>query len=123
VILSTGVDVEPTTAPFFVTPHFDKAWEYGGWPKVIMALDPKQLELTYREIPADTPADEVARLMQDYPARFESETGDSFWLTRFPESDTGAGSAYERDYARWIPGNALQALLAVFVFKPESGTA
>ena len=37
-ILATGVDVEPTTAPIFVS-DFDKAWEYGGWPKVVMAFD------------------------------------------------------------------------------------
>ncbi len=28
-ILATGVDVEPTTAPIFVS-DFDKAWEYGA---------------------------------------------------------------------------------------------
>ena len=31
-ILATGVDVEPATAPIFVS-DFDKAWEYGGLAK------------------------------------------------------------------------------------------
>ena len=48
-ILATGIDVEPTTAPIFVS-DFDKAWEYGDWPKVIMALDGMHLDYTYREI-------------------------------------------------------------------------
>jgi hypothetical protein len=91
VILKAGIDVEPASAPTFVA-DFEKSWEYGGWPKVIMALDAKQLERTYREIPADTPSDEVARLMQDYPTRFESETGEYLWLSRFSESDTRATS-------------------------------
>lgn len=26
---------------------------------------------------------------------------------------------YEREFARWIPGNPFDALLAVFVFMPE----
>jgi hypothetical protein len=49
----TGIDVEPTDARIYVA-GLEKSWEYGGWPKVIMALDQEQLESTYREIPADT---------------------------------------------------------------------
>ena len=48
-ILATGVDVEPATAPIFVS-DFDKAWEYGGWPKVVMAFNGMHLEHTYREV-------------------------------------------------------------------------
>lgn len=118
VILRTGIDVEPATAPIYVA-GFEKSWEYGGWPKVIMALDGRQLERTYREIPADTPRDEIAQLMQDYPTRLESETGEYLWLTRLPQSDPGVGSLYERYDARWIPGDPFDALIAVFVFMPE----
>jgi hypothetical protein len=100
---------------------FEKSWEYGAWPKVIMALDGKQLERTYREIPADTPSDEVARLMEDCPTRIESETGEYAWLTRFAESNTRATCAYERLYARWVPGDPFDALIAVFVFMPDNG--
>jgi hypothetical protein len=77
-ILATGVDVEPTTAPIWVS-TFEKAWEYGGLPKVVMAFDGSHLE-------------------------------------RLP--DTSANSPYEV-FARWIPGDPFDALLAVFVFKLE----
>ena len=118
-ILATGVDVEPTTAPIFVS-DFDKAWEYGGWPKVAMAFDGMHLERTYREvIISDTAADEINRLMVDYPTRIEDLAGERLWLTRFSETDTRATSAYEREFARWIPGDPFGALLAVFVFMPE----
>jgi len=59
--------------------------------------------------------------MQDYPTRIESETGEHVWLTRFPESDARAASAYEGQYARWVPGDPLEALIAVFVLMPDNG--
>lgn len=119
VILATGMDVEPTTAPIFVS-DFDKAWEYGGWPKVVMAFDGNHLQPTHREIiVSDTTADEITRLMADYPTRIEDPAGERLWLTRFPETDTRAASQYEAEYARWIPANPFDALLAVFVFLPE----
>ena len=118
-ILAAGVDVEPTTAPIFVS-EFDKAWEYGGWPKAVMAFDGMHLERTYREvITSDTAAGEINRLMVDYPTRVEDLAGERLWLTRFSETDTRATSAYEREFARWIPGDPFVALLAVFVFMPE----
>jgi len=117
-ILATGIDVGPTTAPIFVS-DFDKAGEYGGWPKVIMALDGERLDRTYREIPPDTGAEEGARLMLDYPNRTPSLSGECIWLTRLPATDPRAATAYEIEYARWIPGNPFDALQAVFVFIPE----
>ena len=70
-ILATGVDVEPATAPIFVS-GFNKAWEYGDWPKVVMAFDRRHLERTYREITvSDMTSDEITRLMVDYPTRIE----------------------------------------------------
>lgn len=117
-ILATGIDVDPPTAPIFVS-DFEKAWEYGGWPKVIVALDWRHLDRTFREIPADTPDEEIARLMIDYPTRIPDEAGERIWLTRLAESDPRAASPYEAAYARWIPGDPSDALRAVFVFVPE----
>ena len=37
-----------------------------------MALDGERLDRTYREIPSDTRAEEVARVMLDYPNRIPS---------------------------------------------------
>lgn len=121
VILSTGIDVEPTTATIF-TGDFQKATEYGGLPKVIMALDRKRLDRTYKKVPADTPADEIAELRRDYPNRLDgADCADdtSIWLTRLPADNPCAGAVEEKLYCRWIPGNPLDALVAVFVFQPE----
>jgi hypothetical protein len=113
------VDVEPTTAPIFVS-DFDKAWEYGGWPKVVMAFDGMCLQRTYREIViSETTAEQITKLMVDYPTRIDDLAGERLWLTRFPQTDTRATSPYEREFARWIPGNPFDTLLTVFVFMPE----
>jgi hypothetical protein len=118
-ILTTGVDVEPTTAPIFVS-DFDKAWEYGGLPKVVMAFDGTHLQPTCREIIfSETTDDEITGFMGDYPTRIEDRAGERIWLTRFPRTDTRSSTPYEAEYARWIPGNPLEALLAVFVFLPD----
>src|SRR5262245_53739929 len=50
IVLAKGVDVEPTNATIFVD-FFSKAWEYGGWPKVVLAFDPSRLDRTWREVP------------------------------------------------------------------------
>jgi hypothetical protein len=61
--------------------------------------------------------------MQDYPTRFGSEGGESIWLTRLKASDSRATSAYEWRYGHWVPGNPFDALIAVFVFTPESAAS
>jgi hypothetical protein len=115
-VLAAGVDVEPTTAPIFVS-DFEKAWEYGGLPKAVMAFDGKLLEPTYREvIVAETTDDEIVKLMADYPTRIEVASGERLHLSRFPETDPRAASRYEMEYARWIPGDPFEALVAVFLF-------
>ncbi len=85
-----------------------------------MAFEGMHLERTYREvIISDTAADEITRLMVDYPTRIEDLAGERLWLTRFAETDTRATSAYEREFARWIPDDPFVALLAVSGFMPE----
>lgn len=84
-----------------------------------MALDGRHLDYTCRQITSDTSADEAARLMLEYPTRIQDHTGERVWLTRLPETDPRAASAYEVEFARWIPGNPFDALRAVFVFMPE----
>lgn len=86
-ILATGIDVESTTAPIFVS-DFNKAWEYGDWPKVIMVFDGMHLDYTYRQITSDTPAEEVAGLMMEYPTGIQDHSGECIWLTRLPETDS-----------------------------------
>jgi len=38
------------------------------------------------------------------------------WMTKLADDDRRATRSYERDYARWIPGNPLEALRAVLIF-------
>jgi hypothetical protein len=47
-VLRSGIDVEPSDSVIYVD-FFDKAWEYGGMPKVILALDRDFLDGTWRK--------------------------------------------------------------------------
>ncbi|MGH3165418.1 MAG: hypothetical protein ACRDN0_05935, partial [Trebonia sp.] len=94
--------------------------EYGDWPKVVMAFDGMKLKRTFREIViSEVTADEIEQLMNDYPTCIKDDAGERLWLTRFAATDPRAASPYEYGFARWIPDNPFDALLAVFVFMPE----
>jgi hypothetical protein len=113
--ITTGIDVEPSTAPIFVA-DLDKALEYGGWPKLVLALNHACLDRTYREIGATASADEIESLRHTFPTMLTSTDGTHLWLSRFPEDSPYLQSFYESYYARWIPGDAKEALIAVFIF-------
>ena len=119
-VLARGVDVEPTHAPMYVSHFLSKALEYGGLPKVVLAFDPDALDPTFREIPASTPEDEVRALAETFPSRRVSADGTKLWLTRLDSDDPRAASPYEWEYARWIPGNPLEAIRAVLLFARPS---
>ncbi len=114
-VLSAGIDVEPTDAHFFAD-RLDKAVEYGGVPKVVIALDPTKLDRTFREVPANANPKEIAELRKKFPTEFRSKCGNLLWLTKFALEDRRATTAYERNYAHWIPGNPMEALRAVLIF-------
>lgn len=118
-VLGTGIDVSPTDAPIYVD-HISKAIEYGGWPKVLLALDVRQLDQTYREVDASLPEVEIALLQQRFPTMLKSTDGSKLWLSRLEEGDTRIGSPYEWQYARWIPGDPIKALKAIVVCASES---
>lgn len=120
-VLRTGIDVEPPDSFFFVADSFNKALEYGGWPKVILFLDPSFLQNTYCEIPSSTPAEEVERLRIQYPTILPSVDGASLWLSRLPPGDRRIATPYESDYARWIDGNQLAALKGIIIFSCGTG--
>lgn len=114
-VLRSGVDVEPPDAPIFVGP-FEKAWEYGGWPKLVMAFDPFRLDRTFRQVGADIPPEEVERVRGSFPTVLQSADGETLWLSRLAASDPRVATPYESEYGRWIPGNAREALRAVMLF-------
>lgn len=114
-ILRVGIDVDPADAHFYAA-RLDKAVEYGDVPKIVMALDPEKLDQTFREVPADTDPDEIAKLSKAFPTVIHSRDGSMLWMTKLADDDRRATRSYERDYARWIPGNPLEALRAVLIF-------
>lgn len=114
-VLRTGIDVEPPASPIYVG-DFEKSWEYGRLPKLILYLDAARLRNTYVEIPADTPEPEVQQLRRTYPTLLTSTDGSMLWLSRLSEDDRGLGSPYEAVYARWIPENPVGALLGLLIF-------
>jgi len=116
-VLTTGVDVEPTNAPIYVS-DIDKAWEYPDWtsPRVVFALRSKKLKRSWQTLPLDATPEEIANVKQDYPHM--SETESSLRFSRFAEQHRNL--AYEAAYGYWIPDNAKDALAAIFLFGDDT---
>lgn len=113
-ITTFGCDVDPTTAPLYVD-HVDKALEYGDWPEVIEIFHAGKLERTYAEVPSDTAPDKLAELTRTFPTQVPSADGKWLWLSRLSPDDKRLAKPYETDYARWIPGDPWEVLVACMV--------
>lgn len=118
-VIKTGIDIDPTDGVVYAE-SFSKAYEYGGWPKIMLVLDSSHMQRTYREIPVDTPKDEIRRLQEIYPTILKSKDRSKFWLSRLPEDDKHIASHYESEYAWWIPGDPKEALGAILIFGHKS---
>jgi hypothetical protein len=114
-VVGTGIDVEPTNAVIWVN-FLSKALEYGGWPKVVMALDHRFMKRSYIEIEADIAEEDLALIRREYPTLVRSIDGSKLYCSRLKEDAPQLNTAYEWDSAWWIPGDPLRALKAVFVF-------
>lgn len=113
-VLRTGLAVPE--APYLWVADFSKAWEYGGpLPKLLLAYDTSALDSTHREVPADTPAEDIDLLRRAFPTLLESVDRSQFWLSRFEPDAPYLASSYEINYARWIPGDPFDALSATVV--------
>jgi hypothetical protein len=122
VVMKSGIDVEPPDSVFYAN-AFDKALEYGGWPKVVMAIRNQSLDRTFRELPADTAAERIAELRNVFPTELRSADGTHLWLSRLAVDDPRLTTPYEFEYAWWIPGSTREALAAVFVLiHPDVGS-
>jgi hypothetical protein len=118
-ILERGIDVNPTDSVIFADSPC-KAFEYGEWPKVLLALRRECLKQTFKEVSADASREELEKVRRDYPTILRSRDGSKFWCTRLNEDDHRIATDYEFGYARWIPGDPWDALKAVFVVcRPE----
>jgi hypothetical protein len=98
----------------------DKAWEYGDFPKVVLALDSQEVEASWQKVPTDTPPAELAEMAKVYPTSVPCSDGESLWLSRLPADNPCIGTSYEASYAFWIPGDPVEAVRAVFVFMPTN---
>jgi hypothetical protein len=114
-VVATGADVVPTDSPIYAD-AFDKAWEYGGWPKLILAYASSAVERTFREVPANTPSEELRLLRERFPTVVASPDGTKLWLSRPAEDDRRLATPYEMAYGWWIPGDPFEALHAILVF-------
>jgi hypothetical protein len=114
-VLRQGIDVEPTNAVIWVN-HLDKALEYGGWPKLVMALDYKFLERTFVELDADASEAEVTAVRRDYPTISKRSDSSKLFYSRLKEDDPQLCTPYEFDSAWWIPGDPWKALKGIFLF-------
>ena len=115
-VFLTGVDKSPTNSPIFCADE-DKAYEYArpndgiSGPGLLYALHGAYLERSYRTLSADASAEEIAEVQCTYPHRYEDPFG-QLHLSRLPDQ---VNLAYEAAYGYWIPGNAREALLAIFL--------
>lgn len=117
-VLATGIDVHPTDAVLFAN-TFDKAWEYGGFPKVMLALEIKGMSRTWKKRPSDAPEAELDELRKQYPTVVERADGEELWFSRLPEHDPRVATPYETAHGRWIPGDPFDVLRAILIFGQE----
>jgi hypothetical protein len=115
-VAQNGVDVEPTDATIFCAEE-DKAWEYAkprsgsDGPGLMYALHGGYLERSFRELAGGTSPEAIAELQKTYPYRYDYPDG-NLRLSRLANQNN---PAYESAYGYWVPGNAREALLAIFV--------
>lgn len=114
---ATGIDVDPPTGPFFAG-GFYKALEYGGWPKLVLALDRERLDPCWREVVlSDVSERDLDDFEKTFPTRLPSPDGSRAWFSKLPEGDRRLASAYEREYGFWIPGPSPAVLRAALVLE------
>jgi hypothetical protein len=112
-VMTTGIDVEPPDRPFYVA-EFEKAMEYGDWPKVMLALDYDALDRPWRRVREETSPDDLSALREIFPIEVRDARG-GLWLTKVIRDRLEASFQYDIDYGRWIPGSPWDALRAVLV--------
>lgn len=117
VVLRQGVDVEPLDRVMSCG-TFEKAWEYGGFPKVMLFFDRAELSGSGIRLDEGMSAAEEAELRARYPNELRYGDGPP-WLTRLPVDHPMAGTAYESAYGCYVSGDPAAAVLAVALFGTE----
>lgn len=115
-VVSNGVDTSPPDSPIFCAEE-DKAYEYArprsgcDGPGLMYALHGGYLERSFRTLPADAPAEQIAEVRMTYPHQYDNPNGGLYFSRLAGQTNI----AYEMSYGYWIPGNARDALLAIFL--------
>lgn len=117
-VLATGIDVEPTDRHLYVD-NFEKAMEYGGWPKVMLALDWDHLQQPFRRVRPGTAPEQVEAWRRTYP-REVRDAADRLFLVR---ASITRFDQYDIDYGLWIPGSPWDALRALLVVADPGSAA
>ena len=124
-VLNNGIDVSPSTLVFYATQDIDKAYEYGGDPKLLLILDAKYLERTYMKVVGtrisqtdeyDFDEDELGKFRGIYPTEIKSVDGSRIWFSRLDKNDPRVRTSYESEYAKWIPKNHRECLKGIIIF-------
>jgi hypothetical protein len=110
-ILQTGIDAPREDQHIFVSDSASKACEYGGESKAVMVYDASALSNTYEVIDKSASPQEIERLRRTYVSEKELDNG----RILFSRLKGLVGTDHEIVYARWIPGDPLNALLMVFL--------
>src|ERR1700746_1865642 len=115
-VFLNGVDVDPTDHPIFCD-DAEKAFEYAkpksgdDGPGLMYALHGGYLERSFCTLPADASPEQIAEVQTTYPHRYEDPYGELYFSRLADQKNT----AYEMAYGYWVPGNARDALLAIFL--------
>lgn len=118
-VLGSGIDVEPTTAPFFASLFAEKALKYGGSPKVMIVLHASALDRTSRDLDARTSARGIAAVRENFPTRFELEDHSKIRFSRFYSDSVRTPLEGEDSFGFWIPGDAKRAIVAALRIESE----
>ena len=119
-ILANGVDVEPPTHHIYAS-MFDKAWEYGKYPKVVAAYRADRLDRTYRALPLGPGVDE-AEVRGEFPHEYTYDMAGVRFLSKLVHTTIG-GPGYEWAFGYWIPGDPHEALVGLFAYGTPSDLA
>jgi len=118
-ILINGVDVLPTDAVIYAD-CLEKALEYGGWPKTVMAFDPQFMKKAYKEVDSCIAEDDLIEIIKTYPTKITSEDGSKYTLTRLDRGDARATSGYDVNYGWWIPNDPWECLKMILIIARPS---
>lgn len=118
-VLENGIDVPPG-APLWVEIGIEKAWEHGGWPKLLLALSRESLQPSHLVLPISTPEHELEIYKTQFQTLLRHEDRQEIYLSRLKPSDRRVGSCDEQAYCRFPIGDPRNCLVAIIIVLPPN---